>query len=164
MQPGETIYGLFDSTGRCRYVGRTSQPDVRSAVHGKHFSDLKFVALCQCNSLDGREVEREVIQQFHRLGQADLNTKFKLTSLPLLIPPQKLNQLRPKLAHRGLTVERWIEEAIDKELAQRNGWAQTLGRLGKGVPKTLTRAERIRRRERMLAYHRGRTKAATNTK
>lgn len=46
----------------------------------------------------------------------------------------------------------------------KNEAAAALGRLGKGVPKTLTRAERIRRRERMLAYHRGKAKTLNNTK
>jgi hypothetical protein len=67
------IYGLFDKNGCCEYVGATSKPKKRKAVHVAALKHLKFRLLTSCDSKIAANKESETIRSYKQKGQCKLN-------------------------------------------------------------------------------------------
>lgn len=75
------LYGLFDPSGCCRYVGQSICPKQRLEDHN-HFEKgigrgLSFTILAWVESDDADRTETNLITAYREKGQADLNKRLK---------------------------------------------------------------------------------------
>ncbi len=67
------IYGLFDETGKCRYVGMTGRLRDRKYLHQLKRPTLQFRVLLICDWIHRMFFEKRIIAHFRTLGLCDLN-------------------------------------------------------------------------------------------
>ncbi len=78
------IYGLFDLSGSCRYVGQTTNPAARLYCH--HFKArkrqtelLQMKVFRACVPEQSSQLEKQIFQAYRKRGQCDLNLKQHFT-------------------------------------------------------------------------------------
>jgi len=96
----KAIYGLFDGTGKCRYVGLTDSPKQRKADHAD--KGLAFRTLRFCEKSDGSRLEGQVIRAYKRKGQCDLNEAVNLPPVsPKVTTLEQMRNVWRKAGQRG---------------------------------------------------------------
>jgi hypothetical protein len=70
-----SVYGVFTKANICLYVGHTSTPRTRAAIHKRRFPGCEFRILHKCNNGDGCELEKALIRKFRAIGQCQFNIK-----------------------------------------------------------------------------------------
>lgn len=69
-----TIYGLFDFSGRCRYVGQTRVVRNRKLRHREKYPELRFKVIRECQWVDRIRLERQIVMAYRKRGFCDLNS------------------------------------------------------------------------------------------
>lgn len=67
------VYGLFDATGNCVYVGATINPKSRSGIHRCNHPELSFRPLSKCSGKNAAKVESQWIAKMKRNGMKLIN-------------------------------------------------------------------------------------------
>jgi hypothetical protein len=118
----KSIYGLFDSDGKCRYVGLTANPSKREQQHSGKQLSFRVLRVCW---VDGIRLEQQIIRAYIRKGQCDLNAT--VNPEPRKPKIQTLEQFMA-MARRagrkgGLTRARNLSPERRREIARLGGLA-----------------------------------------
>lgn len=70
------LYGLFNSRGKCRYVGQTVDLAARARFH-EHTTGLRFRVLRICRAKDSSRLESQIIKAYKARGLCQLNKRLK---------------------------------------------------------------------------------------
>jgi hypothetical protein len=71
------VYGLFDKSGMCQYVGQTKNPSKRKWAHlSKRFVGLEFRVLRETNQRNINRLESQIGTAYQRRGEAEQSKMF----------------------------------------------------------------------------------------
>lgn len=93
------LYGLFDTQGKCRYVGATANPKKRELGHKftlgvehKHFAQLRVFRWV--SEEQAWNIEPQIIRAYWRRGESDWNKK--LSPRPYVGRPKPFRKIKLK--------------------------------------------------------------------
>lgn len=93
FEGGYVIYGIFDSAGRCHYVGQSVNHERRASIHfSSSTSPFKGSAwtlrvLRQCTRGQADRLETQIGTAYHRRGQAEYSKVFGFSANRRLASP-----------------------------------------------------------------------------
>jgi hypothetical protein len=69
------IYGLFDSSGKCHYIGQTFNPERREKDHDWKYPALIMKTIRFCPTYSGARLETQIMTAYKKRGQASINIR-----------------------------------------------------------------------------------------